>query len=97
MRKREKRGEKARRNEKKRGKKIKREKKREEEKKRSKRKEREKGKKRNKEKKKPRVNYYQSAFNSQKEKPNISAEMLKISKSLRCCWGPIYYNRTLSL
>ena len=28
-----------------------------------------------------RVNYYQSAFNSQKEKLNIMAEMLKISKS----------------
>ena len=28
-----------------------------------------------------RVNYYQSAFNSQKEKVNILAEMLKISKS----------------
>ena len=33
------------------------------------------------EKKMPRVNYYQSAFNSQKEKLNILAEMLKISKS----------------
>ena len=29
-------------------------------------------------KKMPRVNYYQSAFNSQKEKLNILAEMLKI-------------------
>ena len=28
-----------------------------------------------------RVNYYQSSFNSQKEKLNILAEMLKISKS----------------
>ena len=28
-----------------------------------------------------RVNYYQSAFNLQKEKPNILAEMLEISKS----------------
>ena len=31
-----------------------------------------------------RVNYYQSAFNSQKEKLNILAEMLEISKSGRC-------------
>ena len=30
-----------------------------------------------------RVNYYQSAFNSQKEKLNILAEMLKVSKSGR--------------
>ena len=46
------------------------------------------------EKKMSRVNYYQSAFNSQKEKLNILAEMLKISKSglaLRI------YNRPLSL
>ena len=28
-----------------------------------------------------RVNYYQSAFNSQKQKLNILAEMLKISKT----------------
>ena len=33
------------------------------------------------EKKMSRVKYYQSAFNSQKEKLNILAEMLKISKS----------------
>ena len=33
-----------------------------------------------------RVNYYQSAFNSQKEKLNILAEMLEISKS-DCCHG----------
>ena len=33
------------------------------------------------EKKMSRVNYYQSAFNSQKDKLNILAEMLKISKS----------------
>ena len=35
------------------------------------------------EKKMSRVNYYQSAFNSQKEKLNILAEMLEISKSGR--------------
>ena len=34
--------------------------------------------KRKKEKKMARVNYFQSAFNSQKEKLNILAEMLKI-------------------
>ena len=40
-------------------------------------------------------NYYQSPFNSQKEKLNIMAEMLKISKNgLR---GPIYYNSTITL
>ena len=33
------------------------------------------------EKKMSRVNYYQFAFNSQKEKLNILAEMLEISKS----------------
>ena len=46
------------------------------------------------EKKMSRVNYYQSAFNSQKEKLNILAEMLEISKSglaLRI------YNKPLSL
>ena len=32
-----------------------------------------------------RVNYYQSAFNLQKEKLNILAEMLEISKSGCCC------------
>ena len=37
--------------------------------------------KRDKEKKMSRVNYYQSAFNSQKEKLNILAEMLEISKT----------------
>ena len=42
---------------------------------------REKGRKR--EKRMFRVNYHQSAFNSQKEKLNILAEMLKISKSGR--------------
>ena len=42
-----------------------------------------------------RVNYYQSAFNSQKEKLNILAEMLEISKS--GCRGSIYYNRPPSL
>ena len=36
---------------------------------------------RKREKRMSRVNYYQSAFNSQKEKLNILAEMLKISKS----------------
>ena len=36
------------------------------------------------EKKMSRVNYCQSAFNSQKEKQNILAEMLKISKK---CFG----------
>ena len=40
-----------------------------------------------------RVIYYQSAFNSQKEKLNILAEVLKISKS----GGPEMYNRPLSL
>ena len=49
---------------------------------------------RKREKKMFRVNYYQSAFNSQKEKLNILAEMLKISKS-GC--GSIYYNRPPSL
>ena len=45
-------------------------------------KKREKERKREKRRKKmSRVNYYQSAFNSQKEKLNILAEMLKISKS----------------
>ena len=39
----------------------------------------------------PRVNYYESAFNSQKEKRNIMAEMLKISKSGRI------FSSTLSL
>ena len=34
------------------------------------------------EEKMSRVNYYQSAFNSQKEKLNILAEMLEISKSI---------------
>ena len=43
------------------------------------------------EKKMSRVNYYQSAFNSQKEKLNILAKMLEISKS-----GWIY-SSTLSL
>ena len=38
-------------------------------------------KKRKREKKMSRVNYCQSAFNSQKEKPNILAEMLEISKN----------------
>ena len=51
------------------------------------RKERKRGKKREKERKREkrvsRVNNYQSAFNSQKEKLNILAEMLKISKSGR--------------
>ena len=42
-----------------------------------------------------RVNHYKSAFNSQKEKLNILAEMLKISKSgLRTL---LLYNRPLSL
>ena len=44
------------------------------------------------EKEMARVNYYQSAFNSQKEKLNILAEMLKISKS-----GRSIYNRPPSL
>ena len=49
-------------------------------------KKREKGRKReNKREKMSRVNCYQSAFNSQKEKLNILAEMLKISKSGCCC------------
>ena len=39
------------------------------------------------------VNYYQSAFNSQKEKLKILAEMLEISKS----GLPRTYNRPLSL
>ena len=51
-----------------------REKKREKERKGEKKRERER-------EKMSRVNYYQSAFNSQKEKLNIWAEMLKISKS----------------
>ena len=49
----------------------KREKKREKERKREKKREKER-------EKMSRVNYYQSAFNSQKEKLNILAEMLKI-------------------
>ena len=36
---------------------------------------------RKREKRMSRVNYYQSAFNSQKEKNNLLAEMLEISKS----------------
>ena len=36
-----------------------------------------------------RVNYYQSAFNSQKEKLNILAEILEISKS-GCCAADLY-------
>ena len=36
-----------------------------------------------------RVNYYQSAFNSQNEKLNILAEMLEISKS-GCCVADLY-------
>ena len=40
-----------------------------------------------------RVNYYQSAFNSQKEELNILAEMLEISKTGCGC----IYNRPLSL
>ena len=70
-------------------------KKREEERKREKRreKERKREKKREKrEKKMSRVNYYQSAFNSQREKLNILTEMLKISKS-----GWWISSRTLSL
>ena len=35
------------------------------------------------------VNYYQPAFNSQKEILNKFSEMIQISKSLR---GPVYYN-----
>ena len=79
--------------EKKRGKERKREKTREKrEKTRKKRnKKREKGerKERKGEKNMFRVNFYQSAFNSQKEKLNILAEMLKISKSGFAC-GSIY-------
>ena len=63
----------------------KREKRREKERKREKKRERE----RKGEKKVSRVNYYQSAFNSQKEKLNILAEMLKISKT-GCLWIYIY-------
>ena len=51
-----------------------REKKKEKERKSEKRKEK-------REEKMPRVNYYQSVFNSQKEKLNILAEMLEISKT----------------
>ena len=46
-------------------------------------------------KKMSRVNYHKSAFNSQKEKLNILAEMFKISKS--GCGRYIYSNRPLSL
>ena len=43
-----------------------------------------------------RVNYHQSAFNSQKEKLNILAEMLEISKS--GLPADLYiYNRSLSV
>ena len=52
---------------------------------REKRKEIEKNRERKREKQMSRVNYYQYAFNSQKEKLNILAEMLKISKSGLCC------------
>ena len=48
------------------------------------------------EKKVSMVNYYQSAFNSQKEKLYILAEMLEIQKS-GCACGSIYYNRPPSL
>ena len=48
----------------------------------NKRKKREKERQREKKREKmSRVNYYKSVFNSQKEKLNIMAEMLKISKS----------------
>ena len=58
-----------------------REKEREKERKREKRRENE----RKREKKMSRVNFYQSALDSQKEKLNILAEMLEISKSGLCC------------
>ena len=51
-------------------------------------------KKKTKRKKMSRVNYYQYVLISQKEKLNILAEMLKISKSGRL---QIYYNRPPSL
>ena len=44
-----------------------------------------------------RVNYYQSASNSQKDKLNILAEMLEISKSGLRTYVHIYYNRPLTL
>ena len=44
-----------------------------------------------------RVNYYKSAFNSQKEKLNILADILEISKSGCCRCRSIYYNRPPSL
>ena len=54
---------------------------------------RERGRKRD--KKMSRVNYFQSAFKSQKEKLNILAEMLEISKGDR--GRMYYYNSTLPL
>ena len=63
--------------------------------KRGKERERDKKRKKRREKDVQGVDNYQSAFNSQKEKLNILAEMLEISKSGRCCcW---IYSSTLSL
>ena len=62
------------------------EKKRVKERKGEKRREKErKGEKKERREKMSRVNYYQSAFNSQKEKLNLLAEMLEISKSGGSC------------